>query len=71
MVTTEFGLEVKWNGKTKVQILLPANYKENTCGICGNFDGDPDNDFAVGPACPAQGVGSQVSDYKLTVLKAD
>ena len=59
-VSTGFGLEVKWNGKTKVQVLLPANYKHQTCGICGDYDGSPTNDFLVGPACPGHNVGSVV-----------
>lgn len=35
---------IKWNGQGTFEIELPVGYEGDTCGICGNFDGDPDNE---------------------------
>ena len=47
VLTTPFNLQVKWNGKRNGQIVMPVEYMENTCGLCGTFDEDPDNDFVT------------------------
>ncbi|XP_071950627.1 IgGFc-binding protein-like [Antedon mediterranea] len=41
-VQTSFGLEVFYNGVDHVDISLPTTF--TTEGLCGNSDGDPDND---------------------------
>uniref|UniRef100_A0A3Q0RUG6 VWFD domain-containing protein n=1 Tax=Amphilophus citrinellus TaxID=61819 RepID=A0A3Q0RUG6_AMPCI len=36
---------VMWDNKTAVRILLEPQHK--VCGLCGNFDGDAQNDFTT------------------------
>jgi hypothetical protein len=38
-----------------VTILVPGNYAGKTCGICGNYNNDPNDDPTVGPACITEG----------------
>uniref|UniRef100_I3KI08 VWFD domain-containing protein n=1 Tax=Oreochromis niloticus TaxID=8128 RepID=I3KI08_ORENI len=45
LVSTNFGLSVTYNGYSAVFISLPPNYREKICGLCGNFNGNPNDDF--------------------------
>ncbi|GFR88699.1 zonadhesin [Elysia marginata] len=63
-LTTTSGLEVTWDGNDRVNVIVPNNATNNTCGLCGNYDGDPDNDWTVGPACPML-TGKQTDNYDL------
>ena len=49
---TDIGFEVFWDGKTKVEIVISTQYKNSTCGLCGDYDGIPEDDWTVGPQCP-------------------
>ncbi|KAK3797045.1 hypothetical protein RRG08_036876 [Elysia crispata] len=58
------GLEVTWDGADRVSVTVPSEARSKTCGLCGNYDGDPDNDWTVGPACP-ETAGQQTDNYDL------
>ena len=36
-VTTDFGLEVLWDGKHGAEIAVPIEYKGALCGLCGMY----------------------------------
>ncbi|XP_045921251.1 zonadhesin, like [Micropterus dolomieu] len=42
---TPFGLQVRWDGNHYARISVPSSYYNQTCGLCGDYDGNPDNDF--------------------------
>ncbi|KAM8746516.1 zonadhesin, like [Acanthopagrus schlegelii] len=42
---TTFGLRVRWDGNHYAQISVPSSYYDQMCGLCGDYDGTPDNDF--------------------------
>ncbi|XP_070785976.1 zonadhesin, like [Enoplosus armatus] len=42
---TPFGLQVRWDGNHYAQISVPSSYYDQMCGLCGDYDGNPDNDF--------------------------
>ncbi|KAM9425858.1 IgGFc-binding protein-like [Pholidichthys leucotaenia] len=44
-IGTDFGLSVTYDGRTTVSITVPPNYRGETCGLCGNFNGNPNDDF--------------------------
>ncbi|XP_077065364.1 alpha-tectorin-like isoform X1 [Siphateles boraxobius] len=44
-VSTDFGFSVSYGGSWEVKIVVPADYSGVTCGICGNFNGHPEDDF--------------------------
>ncbi|XP_048869418.1 alpha-tectorin-like [Brienomyrus brachyistius] len=45
IVSVDFGLTVSYDGYYFAFIILPANYRGKTRGLCGNFNGDPFDDF--------------------------
>ncbi|XP_072241241.1 mucin-2 [Leuresthes tenuis] len=47
VVESDIGLAVIWDRKTAVHILLEPQHSGNVCGLCGNFDGDGQNDFTT------------------------
>ncbi|KAK5876154.1 hypothetical protein CesoFtcFv8_027151 [Champsocephalus esox] len=42
---TPFGLRVRWDGNHYAQISVPSSYYAQMCGLCGDYDGKPGNDF--------------------------
>ncbi|XP_067345254.1 alpha-tectorin-like isoform X2 [Channa argus] len=44
-VNADFGLSVTYDGSSTVFVSVPANYRGRTCGLCGNFNGNPNDDF--------------------------
>ncbi|KAM7447623.1 hypothetical protein ABFA07_004168 [Porites harrisoni] len=45
VLETEFGLTVTWDRGTRLYITLDPKFKGRTCGLCGNFNGDRNDDF--------------------------
>ncbi|KAM8804852.1 IgGFc-binding protein [Eudromia elegans] len=45
VVTTDFGLTVKFDGNHRAEITLPSTYMSKVCGICGNYNGHKEDDF--------------------------
>ncbi|KAI4900182.1 hypothetical protein NFI96_023906, partial [Prochilodus magdalenae] len=45
ILTTPFGLEVRWDGNHYAKITVPSTYHEQMCGLCGDYNKDPNNDF--------------------------
>ena len=38
---------MRWNGRNGINIALSSEYWNNTCGLCGTFDGDRMNDYRL------------------------
>nr|XP_025045216.1 zonadhesin [Pelodiscus sinensis] len=43
-VQTLFGLAVRWDGNHYLEIQAPSSYSGLLCGLCGNYDGNSNND---------------------------
>ncbi|KAM4526944.1 alpha-tectorin isoform 2-T2 [Fundulus diaphanus] len=46
-VNADFGLSVMYDGLYTVTISVPPNYRGKVCGLCGNFNGNPNDDFHI------------------------
>ncbi|XP_062277536.1 mucin-2-like [Scomber scombrus] len=45
--SSAIGLTVLWDTKTTVRVILEPQHIGEVCGLCGNFDGDGQNDFTT------------------------
>ncbi|XP_049585555.1 IgGFc-binding protein isoform X2 [Syngnathus scovelli] len=45
IVKTNFGLTLKFNWNSHVSLTLPSSYASATTGLCGNYNGKPDDDL--------------------------
>ncbi|KAM9631636.1 IgGFc-binding protein-like [Trichechus inunguis] len=45
VVELDFGLVVNYNWDSQLTLSLPMRFRDQVCGLCGNYDGDPSNDF--------------------------
>ncbi|XP_035688751.1 SCO-spondin-like [Branchiostoma floridae] len=47
IVSSVIGLEVKWDGQTRVYVKLDPVFEGKVGGLCGNYDGNAENDFTA------------------------
>ncbi|XP_010219714.1 PREDICTED: mucin-5AC-like, partial [Tinamus guttatus] len=47
VVDTNVGLILMWDKKTSIFIKLSPGFKGHVCGLCGNYDGNGNNDFTT------------------------
>lgn len=40
-----FLLQMIWNGNSYAELSVPGSYKRKMCGLCGNFNGFPQDDL--------------------------
>ncbi|XP_076368590.1 BMP-binding endothelial regulator protein-like isoform X2 [Tachypleus tridentatus] len=46
MVTrTNLGMKVMWDGGSFVEVSVPPEFKNHMCGLCGNYNNNPQDDF--------------------------
>lgn len=41
------GVQVQWDGHSAIYVTLAAHVQEKTCGLCGNNNGNKDDDFTT------------------------
>ncbi|KAK2514067.1 hypothetical protein Q9233_015180 [Columba guinea] len=46
LLLSRLGLAVLWDGGTRVYVRLEPQHRGRVAGLCGNFDGDAENDFS-------------------------
>lgn len=47
VLKTDFGLQVTFDWSSMARVTLPSNYSSAVCGLCGNFNGDVQDDFVM------------------------
>ncbi|XP_075422774.1 mucin-5AC-like [Ascaphus truei] len=60
------GLVLVWDRMTSIFIHLSRNFKGNVCGLCGNFDGNSNNDFTTRSQCVVEDVTEFRDSWKLS-----
>ncbi|XP_069463306.1 IgGFc-binding protein-like [Ambystoma mexicanum] len=53
---TEFGLVVRYDGNHYADVKVTSDYKAQLCGLCGDYDGTPGNDFKTPDVQLVEGV---------------
>ncbi|XP_075781086.1 kielin/chordin-like protein isoform X2 [Pelodiscus sinensis] len=44
LLSTRLGVKVLWSGRSHLELSVPGTYRGRTCGLCGNFNGLPEDD---------------------------
>ncbi|XP_056652070.1 IgGFc-binding protein [Monodelphis domestica] len=45
VIEMDFGLRVTYNWDSQLGVTLPSRFQNEVCGLCGNYNGDPSDDF--------------------------
>ena len=40
-----FDTKIRWDGKDHITVEVNPSMMGKTCGLCGNYNGDPKDDF--------------------------
>jgi hypothetical protein len=54
-VYSELGVQVNWDGFQAVEIQVTKSYQNQTCGLCGDYNQNPEDDWRLGPECDVSG----------------
>ncbi|XP_058536939.1 zonadhesin [Ochotona princeps] len=46
-VSLKIGAQIKFDGRRSLEIIIPAAYYEKMCGICGNYNGEPEDELLM------------------------
>ncbi|XP_068590666.1 IgGFc-binding protein-like [Cebidichthys violaceus] len=63
-VRTYFGLTLRFNWKSHVSLTLPSSYSSATGGLCGNYNGNPDDDLLKPDGSQAKNVNAFGDSWK-------
>ncbi|XP_053868139.1 kielin/chordin-like protein isoform X5 [Malaclemys terrapin pileata] len=44
LLNTNIGVKVLWSGRSQLEVSVPGTYKGHMCGLCGDFNGHPQDD---------------------------
>ena len=56
------GVRVSWDGLYRVDVTVSTNWRGRLCGLCGNYNGDPNDDFLT----PSGSVESTANSFGLS-----
>ncbi|CAL8327032.1 unnamed protein product [Lota lota] len=56
MLDTSFGLQVKFDGVHHLEVVVPGDYFNKVCGMCGNYNGNSTDDYLMPNKKPAKDV---------------
>ncbi|XP_053123551.1 IgGFc-binding protein-like [Hemicordylus capensis] len=46
LIETDFSLRVSYDWNSYLVVKISSSFSESICGLCGNFNGDPNDDFS-------------------------
>uniref|UniRef100_A0A8C3K2I5 VWFD domain-containing protein n=1 Tax=Calidris pygmaea TaxID=425635 RepID=A0A8C3K2I5_9CHAR len=65
VLQTGTGLRLLYNVATYLLLTVPLGYRGHLCGLGGNYNGDPDDDFRLPDGTPAPGAQEFVASWKV------
>lgn len=60
------GLTIQWDGHNAVYVHMSNEYRGKTCGLCGNYNSDPNDDFVTLAGNQVSTVNAFANSYKMT-----
>ncbi|XP_040923803.1 IgGFc-binding protein [Betta splendens] len=71
VIDTDIGLTVRYDWEHSLVVTLSGTYAGKTCGLCGNFNGNPSDDFTTPSGTQADGAVAFGSSWKVPGLVKD
>ncbi|XP_026150193.1 uncharacterized protein LOC113122824 [Mastacembelus armatus] len=71
VIEADFGLNVRYDYNNFLVVTLSDSYAGKTCGLCGNFNGNPKDDFTTPSGTQADGLVAFASSWKVPGLIED
>uniref|UniRef100_A0A3Q1GW32 Fc gamma binding protein n=1 Tax=Acanthochromis polyacanthus TaxID=80966 RepID=A0A3Q1GW32_9TELE len=71
IIETDFGLRVSYDWEHYLVVTLCGKYAGKTCGLCGNFNGNPSDDFTTPSGTQVGGAVAFGSSWKVPGLVKD
>ncbi|XP_039662365.1 IgGFc-binding protein-like isoform X2 [Perca fluviatilis] len=68
VIETDFGLTVRYDWEHYLVVTLSGSYAGKTCGLCGNFNDNPNDDFTTPSGTQAGGAVAFGSSWKVPGL---
>ncbi|XP_030399072.1 IgGFc-binding protein-like [Gopherus evgoodei] len=65
VLQTDFGLQVRYNSDWAVIVTLASSYFGSTCGLCGNFNGDSDDEETLSNGTKASSVLAWLDSWRV------
>ncbi|XP_071435827.1 IgGFc-binding protein [Pithys albifrons albifrons] len=65
-ITTAFGVTVTFDWHSYARVILPSTFAGAVCGLCGNANGDPHDDFVTSQGQPAHNDTHFGDSWKVT-----
>ncbi|KAK0155591.1 IgGFc-binding protein [Merluccius polli] len=65
VIKTDFGLQLTYDTQAGVVLQLPSTYSGVLHGLCGNFNGDPSDDFTLAGQTGDSSVGSFIEAWTI------
>ncbi|XP_074926787.1 IgGFc-binding protein-like [Chelonoidis abingdonii] len=65
ILQTDFGLQVAYNWDWHLVITLPSSYYEATCGLCGNFNQNPEDDMTSASGTRVSSIVGWAASWKV------
>ena len=62
------GLTIQWDGHNGIYVHMSNEYRGKTCGLCGNYNSDPKDDFISLAGNLVSTVNSFGNSYKMTAI---
>lgn len=59
------GLTIQWDGHSSVYVHMSEEYRGKTCGLCGNYNSDPTDDFTTLAGSQVTNVNTFGNSYKM------
>ncbi|KAG6924224.1 hypothetical protein G0U57_018026, partial [Chelydra serpentina] len=67
VLQTDFGLKFLYDASYYALVSVPSSYKGHVCGLCGNFNGDKNDDFLLPSGKSARNVEEFGASWKVPV----
>ncbi|XP_050786524.1 IgGFc-binding protein-like isoform X3 [Gopherus flavomarginatus] len=65
VLQTDFGLQIAYDKNWHIAITLPSSYYGTTCGLCGNFNQNPDDDIMASKGTSFSSIMDWAASWKV------